>query len=233
MSSASFDSTPKRPGTPFFLLRPATGGIPKRPGGADGDPGSLGSLPFLSLFLSRSRMWLVRHGRQWLFGFGMPDPPLLPAPRNHYGEPLPNLEIQRDLVVDMELFGKAYQSIQPWLHTQGPYRSKSTPYRRGRGPGSTSSSNCILCACCYGACPVIGRDPDYLGLPPWRSSTVSSAMSGTGGKTPFWRRLTTLRGLGMRHCFRCIDACPKEVRPTDGISALRRGLVTRVFGRKR
>jgi succinate dehydrogenase/fumarate reductase iron-sulfur protein len=149
-------------------------------------------------------------------------------------EPLPNLEIQRDLVVDMEPFWKAYQSIQPWLHTQGALPEQEYTVSERERSRIDQFVNCILCACCYGACPVIGRDPDYLG-----PAALAKLYRFVGDvrdrrENALLEKVDNPQGVwGCDTVFRCIDACPKEVRPTDGISALRRGLVTRVFGRKR
>lgn len=148
-------------------------------------------------------------------------------------EPLPNLEIQRDLVVDMEPFWKAYQSIQPWLHTQGTLPEREYKVSEKDRSRIDQFVNCILCACCYGACPVLGRDPDYLGpaalaklyrfVGDVRDQRDKAILEEVDNPQGVW---------GCDTVFRCIDACPKEVRPTDGISALRRGLVTRALGRK-
>jgi len=77
-------------------------------------------------------------------------------------EPLPNMPVIKDLVVDMEGFYAKYRRIQPSL--------------RMREAGGRESlmgqdilrelelyTNCILCAACYGACPINGTDPKYLG----------------------------------------------------------------------
>ena len=37
---------------------------------------------------------------------------------------------------------------------------------------------------------------------------------------------------GCRMAMSCIDACPKNVRPADGIAKLRRRALARLFGRK-
>ena len=149
-------------------------------------------------------------------------------------EPLPNLEIQKDLAVNLQPFWKAYQEIQPWLHTAGVLPEKEYQVSERERSRIDQFVNCILCACCYGACPAIGRDPDYLG------PAALAKFFRFVGDVRDRREESLLRTLDDQHgvwgcdtVFRCIDACPKEVRPTDGIAALRRSLIASRFGRRR
>lgn len=143
-------------------------------------------------------------------------------------EPLPNLTVRRDLVVDMDPFWQAYEKVQPWLHPlpQTPERENLMDERdRER---IDQFINCILCACCYGACPVLGRDEDYLGPAALAKlfRFVADTRDDRQGKT--LAVADSPQGVwGCDQMFRCCTACPKEVRPTDGITGLRRALVRR------
>ena len=86
--------------------------------------------------------------------------------------------------------------------------------------------NCILCASCFGACPVASRDPEYLGpaalVKLERFILDSRDERGTG----FLENVNSEKGLwGCDTMLRCIDACPKDVRPTDAIVGLRKSLM--------
>ena len=132
-------------------------------------------------------------------------------------EPLPNMEIIKDLVVDMTPFWTMYEKVRPWLDRPGP------------GPEDRALIdqfvNCILCACCYGACPVISRDPQYLGpaalaklerfILDSRDERPVSALDEVNNEHGVWGCDTVLK---------CIEACPKGVRPTDAIIDLRKRL---------
>ena len=78
-------------------------------------------------------------------------------------EPLPNMEIVKDMVVDMKPFWEAYRRVEPWLHVNGDRPEKE----RLQSPAAVTSLdpyvNCILCACCYGSCPVVSFEEKYLG----------------------------------------------------------------------
>ena len=77
-------------------------------------------------------------------------------------EPLPNMPVIKDLIVDMGAFYAKYR------------QDRSDAARRDTGEKESLMepdivheleryTNCILCAACYGACPVNGIDPEYLG----------------------------------------------------------------------
>lgn len=162
-------------------------------------------------------------------------------------EPLPNLDVIRDLVVDMSPFWEKYRRVRPWLH-----RQVGDDHDGGAGcggPGSTGEPtstavtreqhqsprefrrieqyiNCILCACCYGACPALKRDPNYLG--PAALAKMYRFVGDSRDHRPAEQLAEVDNSDGVWGCdtvFRCIDACPKDVRPTDGIAALRRRLI--------
>ena len=77
-------------------------------------------------------------------------------------EPLPGLEIVKDLVVDMDPFWEKYQRIQPWLHAEiaAAEGSRMTEPQRQR---IDQFVNCILCGLCYAACPVTKSDDRFTG----------------------------------------------------------------------
>lgn len=172
-------------------------------------------------------------------------------------EPLPNLDVIRDLVVDMNPFWEKYRRVRPWLHAgiQQPapsgvsFQADGGPIAPSAVPGDSREryqsprqfqrieqyTNCILCACCYGACPVLKRQPDYIGpaalakllrfIDDSRDQRTGEALVEVDDES---------RGVwGCDTIFRCIDACPKDVRPTDGVAALRRRLVAYRIRRKR
>lgn len=140
-------------------------------------------------------------------------------------EPLPNLDVIRDLVVDMTPFWDKYRLIRPWLHgpADPPVREQTqTPRQLAR---IEQYANCILCGCCYGSCPVLKRQPDYLG--PAALAKLARFVHDSRDQRPPDRLAEVDHSDGVWGCdtvFRCIDACPKDVRPTDGIASLRRRL---------
>jgi succinate dehydrogenase / fumarate reductase, iron-sulfur subunit len=140
-------------------------------------------------------------------------------------EPLPNMEIIKDLVVDMTPFWTMYEKVRPWLTRSGTDPEKEVRQSEKDRAKIDQFVNCILCACCYGACPVISRDPNYLGpaalaklerfVVDSRDERSSSALDEVDNEQGVWGCDTVLK---------CIEACPKDVRPTDAIIDLRKKL---------
>lgn len=136
-------------------------------------------------------------------------------------EPLPNLPVQKDLVVDMTRFFDAYRRIEPWLEAQeragGLSRMASSDSARVE-----RYANCILCAACFGACPVCEKDPDYLGPAAlsWSYRFITDPRADDKG-----RKLQLVSPKeGVPDCefiYNCVKACPKAVAPASAIRALK------------
>ena len=145
-------------------------------------------------------------------------------------EPLPNFEVLKDLVVDLTPFWTMYKKVQPWLMRKSPTPEKEIHQTEEDRNRIDQFVNCILCASCYGACPVLARDPEYLGPAAFaklerfildsRDERPLSVLEAVNSEKGVW---------GCDTLFKCIDACPKEVRPTDAIVGLRKSLVTYKF----
>ncbi|MBI4633756.1 MAG: succinate dehydrogenase iron-sulfur subunit [Deltaproteobacteria bacterium] len=145
-------------------------------------------------------------------------------------EPLPNFEIIKDLVVDMIPFWAKYDQIKPWLIRKT--LPVGTEIRQSEEERNRIDQfvHCILCAACYGACPVPSRDPEYLGpaalaklerfVLDSRDERSPSALEAVNNEKGVW---------GCDTLFKCIEACPKDVRPTDAIVGLRKSLVKHKF----
>jgi succinate dehydrogenase / fumarate reductase iron-sulfur subunit len=78
-------------------------------------------------------------------------------------EPLPHLPVIRDLIVDMSTFFESYRFIDPVFRPAGPAPGKERPMRPGAVKALETYTTCILCAACFGACPVDGKNPGFLG----------------------------------------------------------------------
>jgi len=82
--------------------------------------------------------------------------------------------------------------------------------------------NCMLCACCYSACPLQQRNPEYIG------PAALAALARFENDSRDQRGDDSLKNVshdngtwGCRSVFRCIDVCPRAVRPADGIAELK------------
>jgi succinate dehydrogenase / fumarate reductase iron-sulfur subunit len=144
-------------------------------------------------------------------------------------EPMGNMPVVKDLVVDMESTHWAkIRRVTPWLLPAGapPEREYVVP------PESmidvTQSMACIQCGACVSSCLSMEADPDFIG-----PAALAKAYRFVGDPrdAETRERLYDLaqdpHGIyDCTHCFNCIDACPKGVAPMDQIMRLRR-LATR------
>jgi len=141
-------------------------------------------------------------------------------------EPLPNLEIEKDLVVNMDPFWEALYKVEPYLHPKGESPEKGYRIEDKEMDKILQYINCILCGCCYSACPVASRDERYLG--PAALAKLYRLVKDPRDQRPFssWSKINTEGGVwGCDTIFKCNEVCPKDVRPADGIEALRRKLI--------
>jgi succinate dehydrogenase / fumarate reductase iron-sulfur subunit len=147
--------------------------------------------------------------------------------------PLPHLPLVKDLVCDMDDFFAKYEYVQPWL-----IRSSQPPAKEIlQSPADRHKLNmpidCILCGACYSSCPSVWTEDNYLGpaalLKAYRFE-VDSRDEARKERLPRW---DNERGAYRCHTIaNCIEACPKELSPTEGIQWLKMAAVRRrLFGR--
>jgi succinate dehydrogenase/fumarate reductase iron-sulfur protein len=139
-------------------------------------------------------------------------------------EPLPGLEILKDLVVDMGPFWDKYERIRPWLQAgiSAVEETKMTEAQRAR---IDQYVHCILCGLCYSACPAVQFNPDFSGPAALAKLQrfLADSRDEREGKT--FEQEDSEQGVwGCRTTMKCVDVCPKDVRPADGIRAVRRRL---------
>jgi succinate dehydrogenase / fumarate reductase iron-sulfur subunit len=140
-------------------------------------------------------------------------------------EPLPRLEIVKDLVVDMDPFWEKYEQIRPWLHARIADAQESRVSEKER-ERIDQYVNCILCGLCYAACPVISSNEGFTGPAALAKLYRFVADSRENRRRQELEQENTHEGMwGCRTITRCIQVCPKNVRPTDGIEGVRRRLL--------
>lgn len=137
--------------------------------------------------------------------------------------PLPGLPVVRDLVVDMSLFYKQYERIQPYLLNDTPapaIERLQSPEDRDKLDGLYE---CILCACCSTACPSFWWNPDkfvgpsgllqaYRFLADSRDTAIKERLSELDDPFSVFR----CRGI-----MNCVAVCPKGLNPTRAIGKIR------------
>ena len=136
-------------------------------------------------------------------------------------EPLPNMPILKDLVVDMTGFYEHYRKVKPWMEMLEDAKtySRMTPLEMSK---VEKYANCILCACCNGACPVCEKNARYLGPAAlsWSLRFVDD------GRVPDRKERLSLveQDDGVPGCefvYNCVKVCPKDVAPAKAIRTLK------------
>ena len=68
--------------------------------------------------------------------------------------PLPHLKVIKDLVADLSVLYKQYESIEPWLKTSKSRSEKNEINQSKKNREKLDGLyECIMCACCSTACP--------------------------------------------------------------------------------
>jgi succinate dehydrogenase / fumarate reductase iron-sulfur subunit len=143
-------------------------------------------------------------------------------------EPLRNLEVIKDLVVDMDPFFEKLEAVEPWLQPREPHPEAERVVKPEAWTEAEPYTNCILCACCHSVCPVEEEDPAYLGpaalaqhyrfLADVRDGADEERLALVGGEH------------GVAACdfvWNCVEICPKGVPPTKGIAKTRARITRR------
>ena len=140
-------------------------------------------------------------------------------------EPMGNMPVIKDLIVDMDaVHWKKIQRVTPWLLDKQPVPERE--YVVAKDAWSTSRSRWPASSAAR-ACRTAWR---------WRSTPASSApprsprptaSSATPATISQRERLVDLsedpQGIfDCTHCFKCVEACPKDVNPMGQIMRLRR-----------
>ena len=137
-------------------------------------------------------------------------------------EPLPNLPVLKDLVVDMEPFFEKNRTIQPWLQPTEPALEQERLVDPVQWAEAEPYTNCILCASCYGVCPAAERDPEYLG--PAALAKHYRFLADVRDVADDERTALVDSEQGVWGCdmvWSCVEICPKGVPPTQGIGKTR------------
>lgn len=140
-------------------------------------------------------------------------------------EPMGNMPVIKDLVVDMEsTHWEKYRRVTPWLLPSGPPPEREYIVPAEAMVDVTQSVACIQCGSCVSACLSMEADPDFIG-PAALAKAYRFVGDPRDGQTS--ERLYDLANdphgiYDCTHCFSCIDACPKGVAPMNQIMRLRR-----------
>jgi len=146
-------------------------------------------------------------------------------------EPLPFFPVIKDLIVDMTQFYEKLLAIQPYLKRD---HSKDPEKEIIQSPEDfhiiEEATKCVLCGACHSSCVSVWTNPNYLG--PGALLKAFRFANDTRDKDKRNRiaRVTAEDGVFRCHtAFNCVEACPKELNPTEAIQTLKRQSVQQIF----
>lgn len=137
--------------------------------------------------------------------------------------PLPYQPIVKDLVVDRSVFWEQYQRVKPWLIPPQDVPEKEFCMSPEEVEALKNAEKCIMCGACYASCQVIGLNKRYIG--PHALLKAFQRILDPRDSAPGERLADVAGDDGVFRChtiFNCIDACPKELNPTQAIETLRK-----------
>jgi succinate dehydrogenase / fumarate reductase iron-sulfur subunit len=141
--------------------------------------------------------------------------------------PMPGLQVIRDLVVNMELFYNQYRAVKPYLINNDPEPEVEYLQSPGDRDRLDGLYECILCGCCSTSCPSFWWNPDkFLGpaalLQAWRfladsrDQATDERLAGLDGPYKLFRCHTIMN---------CVEVCPKGLNPTHAIGRIKELMV--------
>ena len=138
-------------------------------------------------------------------------------------EPILGLQVIKDLIVDMEPFFEHYRSVMPYLVNEEPPPSQERLQSAEQHERFDDTTKCILCACCTTSCPSFWSGEKYVG--PAAIVAAHRFVFDSRDRAGIERLKILNDAFGVFRChtiFNCIDACPKELNPTEAIETLRK-----------
>jgi succinate dehydrogenase / fumarate reductase, iron-sulfur subunit len=133
-------------------------------------------------------------------------------------EPLRYLPVQRDLIVDQDDFFKKYKSVKPYLINEERVTKEHIQSQEERMVFD-DTTNCILCASCYSACPVLEENTNFIGPAAIAQAFRFNVDSRDKGLEERLTILDTPDGVWpCENHFECTKCCPRSILLTKRIN---------------
>lgn len=138
-------------------------------------------------------------------------------------EPLKHLEVERDLIVRQTSFFEKFESVRPFLIPKPLDRTGEYLQSQEERAQIDDATKCILCQSCVSACPVLDKNPDFIGP----AAIVQAARFIFDTRDAgFEDRLSILDSPnGVWSCenhFECTRVCPRGIKITKLINQTKR-----------
>ena len=136
-------------------------------------------------------------------------------------EPLGNLPVIKDLVVDMQQFWEKVEQVKPYLQDDGRPPEKERRMSPEQFQLIDDATTCIMCGCCYSDCNTLEVDSRFLG--PAALAKAQRFVHDSRDQATYERirELSEPGGIwDCTHCAECVERCPKPTEPMYRIKEL-------------
>jgi succinate dehydrogenase / fumarate reductase iron-sulfur subunit len=138
-------------------------------------------------------------------------------------EPLRHLPVLRDLVVDQSEFFQRSRTVTPYLLPAATPADREMLQAPQQQEQFEDATKCINCAACFSACPVLEKNPRFLGPAAIVAAARFVEDSRDWGLAPRLDALDTPDGVwGCENHFECTRVCPREIKVTKLINLMKR-----------
>ena len=142
-------------------------------------------------------------------------------------EPILELSVIKDLIVDMEPFFEHYRKVKPYFVNHEPPPECERPQSPEERMRFDDTTKCILCAACTTSCPSFWASEEYVG--PAAMVQAHRFIFDSRDRAAVERLQILNDRMGIWRChdiFNCTDACPREIEVTKAIGELKMAIST-------
>jgi fumarate reductase iron-sulfur subunit len=136
-------------------------------------------------------------------------------------EPMKNFPVIKDLVTDTDDAMNKFRNVRPFISRVAKDPDVETPQTPRQMKKYAQANQCIKCLLCYGACPVYGRNNNFVGPAAGALAQRYNSDSRDGSKD---ERVDSVTKKGVFECSfigECSRVCPKNVEPATALQKLK------------
>jgi succinate dehydrogenase/fumarate reductase iron-sulfur protein len=145
-------------------------------------------------------------------------------------QPMRNLPVLKDLIVDLEPFLHKYRSVTPnYIRKEG--LTEPEKVTKPERELIDDMLECITCGLCHSACDAVAMRPDYLGPAALTRAYNLIADKRDGAREERFDSVMNDQGIFGCHSFgACVEVCPKGIKPMVAIQKLKEKTLRRSLG---
>jgi len=153
-------------------------------------------------------------------------------------KPLPNYDIIRDLVPDLETLFDKHRVVKPYLirNDQAEQNSPTAEFFQSKEElvNYIQFAYCIKCGCCLSACPTTATSKDYIGPQALAQGWRYMVDSRDEGEAEHAREVYSSHGVYRCHfAGACSQVCPKGVDPGLAIQLAKQDAFLKTIGARK